>query len=149
MRIRNVHERELPPTSLLLGTLIDGLASPCDRLWPCGDWPAMCFDRPLTVGVDDGDGPIRYSVEAYEPGRLVRFHFNAPRGLEGRHHFEVTAARLVFRPLHDALLEDARDRAERARNREPARPARWSRRVQLLRRLLGRPRSRPLVRSTR
>jgi hypothetical protein len=44
---------------------------------------------------------------------------------------------LVIRPLHDALLEDALDKAERAYpcDSEPKRSARWSFRVRVLRAL--------------
>ncbi|MEM1418366.1 MAG: SRPBCC family protein, partial [Myxococcota bacterium] len=45
---------------------------------------------------------------------------------------------LVVRPLHDALIEDAFDNAERALTGDVARPARWSLRVRLLRRVLDR-----------
>jgi hypothetical protein len=40
---------------------------------------------------------------------------------------------LVFRPLHDALIEDSLDRAEHAVTGIVARPARWSGTVRQLR----------------
>jgi hypothetical protein len=115
----------------------------------------MRFDRPLAIGARGGHGPIRYDVDAYEPGRSVRFRFTAPRGFEGFHAYEVDeragrtilrhvlemrasgAARatwpLVFRPLHDALIEDSLDRAEHAVTGGVARPAHWSAYVRFLR----------------
>jgi hypothetical protein len=45
---------------------------------------------------------------------------------------------LVFRPLHDAVLEDALDDAERHVTGRVERPARWSIYVRVLRRLLRR-----------
>ncbi|AZS71029.1 hypothetical protein DDE74_08815 [Streptomyces lydicus] len=42
-----------------------------------------------------------------------------------------------LRPLHDAAPEDSLDRAERACTGTVARPARWSRYVRMLRRLIG------------
>ena len=45
---------------------------------------------------------------------------------------------LVIRPLHDALLEDALDRAEHAMNPAFAGSARWSPWVRLLRSVLNR-----------
>ncbi|MGW9373321.1 hypothetical protein ACWGVR_25240 [Streptomyces xanthophaeus] len=42
---------------------------------------------------------------------------------------------LVWRPLHDACLEDSLDRAELARTGAVARPARWSPYVRFLRTL--------------
>lgn len=159
MPIRNAHERTLPAPAERVGALLDGLASPEDALWPRHDWPPMRFDRPLQVGAVGGHGPIRYTVEEYEPGRQVRFRFTAPRGFHGTHGLEVEpvdpdhtrlrhvlemrptgAARvswpLVYRPLHDALLEDALDRAERAvGGAAPPRPrSHW---VRLLRWALG------------
>lgn len=116
----------------------------------------MRLDRPLQVGAAGGHGPIRYEVEAYEPGRIVRFRLHAPRGFDGFHEFEIVAtgaqqtrlrhvlemtahgpARItwpiVFRPLHDALVEDCLDGAARAVGEPPAsRP--WSLWVRILRR---------------
>jgi hypothetical protein len=89
----------------------------------------MLFDRSLGIGAAGGHGPIRYVVEEFLPGQRVKFRFTGPRGFHGHHWFEVlpkggrgTVLRhtidmelrgvalvswpLVFRPLHDALLED-------------------------------------------
>ncbi len=98
----------------------------------------------------------------YEPGRLVRFRFTSPPGFNGHHEFVLERAAeagpgavrlrhvlmmtpvdnarltwpLVWKPLHDALIEDALDRAEAAvTGRAPA-PRAWSPYVRLLRRLL-------------
>ena len=160
MRIDNTHRRRLaaPPESV--GVLLDGLASPDDRLWPHDAWPAMRFDRPLQAGAVGGHGPIRYTVEEHRPGRSVVFRFAGPPGLSGTHRFEIAADGdgalmthvidgtasprftpawvLWYRPLHDALLEDAFDRAEAACTGAVARPARWSWWVRVLRRTLGR-----------
>jgi hypothetical protein len=115
----------------------------------------MRFDRALSVGAVGGHGPIRYVIEAYEPSRRICFRFTAPRGFDGTHAFEVREAGgrvrlehvllmqttgparltwpLVFRPLHDALLEDALDRAERTLTGAVRTPARWSPYVRALR----------------
>ncbi|MBL8669140.1 MAG: SRPBCC family protein [Alphaproteobacteria bacterium] len=166
MRISNVHRRDIAAPHVAVGALIDGLASPRDALWPRDRWPAVRFDRPLGVGAVGGHGPVSYAVEAYEPGRWIVFRFT-PAGrfsriLDGTHALDVEAvdaattrlwhriearARridlpfwwLVVEPLHDALIEDAFDRAERAATGRLDRPARWSPWVRLLRRLLGRP----------
>lgn len=153
-----------PPDARRVGReLIDKLASRDDVLWPRDRWPAMRFDRPLSVGAAGGHGPIRYFVETYEPGRSVRFRFTAPRGFVGTHELDVDetaagsvrvrhvismgtkgAARLtwplLFRPLHDALMEDALDRAEGHCTKSPVARKSWGLRVRLLRRaakLLG------------
>ncbi len=158
MPVRNIHERLLHVSAAEAGALVDGLGSSRDPLWPRQRWPAMRFDRPLAVGAVGGHGPIRYVVEAYKPGRLVRFRFTRPAGFRGTHAFLVTpegaaGARLrhellmrteglarltwplVFRPLHDALVEDVLDRAALATGQAPAaRP--WSPWVRFLRLLL-------------
>jgi hypothetical protein len=95
----------------------------------------MRFDRGLAVGAIGGHGPIRYTVDAYDPGRSVRFRFTGPPGFDGHHGYEIeevgsgearirhvlemkTSGRallawpLVYRPLHDALMEDSLDRAQ-------------------------------------
>lgn len=159
MDVHNVHERLLPVTEREAGALIDGLASDDDRLWPHGSWPPMVFDRPLGPGAAGGHGPIRYSVAAYVPATWVRFAFSGPRGFHGFHEYAVLpagdghtvlrhtlsmAARgpaaltwpLLWRPLHDACLEDSLDRAELACAGSVARPARWSPYVRLLRALV-------------
>ena len=158
MKIRNVHERAFTAPIDEVGALLDSLSSRSDRLWP-GQWPPMRFDRPLRVGAVGGHGPIRYEVEEYSAGRLLRFRFTSPEGFHGSHRFGVTAlpsgesrlrhvlemeargsARiswpLVFRPLHDALLEDSLDRAEASLGRDAAQASQWSWYVRLLRWIL-------------
>jgi hypothetical protein len=157
--VRNVHERIIHTSSLSqVGGLIDQLASRNDLLWPSERWPPMRFDRPLGVGATGGHGPIRYTVEDYEPGRSIRFRFTAPRGFDGTHALEVEeielgkvrlrhtlvmqlkgAARLswplMFRWLHDALIEDALDCAESYAASVPLKQREFSLRVKILRRL--------------
>ncbi|HVS03795.1 MAG TPA: SRPBCC family protein [Thermoanaerobaculia bacterium] len=158
MRVTNVHARRLPAAAAAVGPLLDSLATDEDRFWPHDRWPAMRLAGGLAPGAAGGHGPIRYLVEEYAPGARVRFRFTAPRGFHGHHRLEVEAlgpqetllrhvlemeadgrARLswplVFRPLHDALLEDALDRAERALGGDPPQ-RRWSPWVRLLRRAL-------------
>jgi len=169
MRIKNVHERPLPMDEAAAAALLDSISSDDDRLWPARDWPAMRFDRPLAVGAKGGHGPIRYEVVKYEPGRRVVFAFDPrgpeTRGFDGTHTFELIAERgrvrlrhaidmetslgaalrwyLVIEPLHDALVEDAFDRAEGVKR------GKWSWRVRALRWWMKRshtePRERPAV----
>ncbi len=167
VNVLNIHERELPASPQQVGALIDSLSSRDDALWPRASWPRMAFDRPLSVGAVGGHGPVRYVVQAYEPGRSIRFAFTGPRGFDGHHRLEIvrpTAQRcvlrhtidmtthgaavitwpLVFRPLHDALLEDALAVAQAALGQTPVvRP--WSLWVKALRRLLVRGRNSPQV----
>ncbi len=123
----------------------------------------MCLDAPLGVGATGGHGGVRYRVVAYVPGKRVVFEFlpqGLTRGLVGTHWFEVIPVdggatlrhviearcaglpalrwRAVIEPLHDALLEDALDRAERHVLGRLERSARWSAWVRLLAFLLER-----------
>lgn len=56
MAVYNVHERLLPVEQAEVASLVDGLASDNDGLWPHGLWPAIRFDRPLGVGAVGGHG---------------------------------------------------------------------------------------------
>jgi hypothetical protein len=155
MRILNIHERTLDASADRVGRLIDGLSSNDDRLWPGDRWPPMRFDRPLGVGASGGHGPIRYEVESYTPGRKIQFRFLKPEGFVGVHRFEIESVSpdrtilrhtiemnaggktwlawlLVIRPLHDALLEDALDRAEQFTGKQLP-PRKMSSRVRFLR----------------
>lgn len=134
MKVLNIHERMLNALQKKAGAIIDSLASDNDLLWPNHSWPRMEFDRPLAVDATGGHGPIRYFVEAYTPGWSIRFRFIGPKGFEGYHGYEVIPAGdkailrhilemqtrglaiiswpLVFRPMHDALMEDSLAQAE-------------------------------------
>ncbi|SHM21102.1 DUF2867 domain-containing protein [Cryptosporangium aurantiacum] len=154
--MRNVHARELPVPPSAVALLIDGLSGPDDQLWPAG-WPPLRFDGPLGAGASGGHGPIRYSVTEYEPGRRVRCAFSPTLGVRGYHEFradpvaddrvrlvhEIDATLggrmrvlwpLAIRWLHDALIEDALDNAERVTTGAVVNPNRWSPWVRLLRR---------------
>ncbi|GIJ43918.1 hypothetical protein Val02_08040 [Virgisporangium aliadipatigenens] len=164
--MRNTHHREFAVPAPVLGALLDGLPQ---RLWPGDRWPPSRLDDGLAVGSRDRHGPIRYTVVEYEPGRRLRFAFDPTIGLDGFHEFrveEVGAGRsrlvhdmggrlhgamvlgwpLAFRWLHDALLRDLLDNAERAATGAVRRPARWSPYVRLLRSLASR--RRPAVART-
>ena len=135
MQVRNVHEHRISAPATLVGALIDTLASKGDQLWPSHKWPPMKFDKDLKVGAKGGHGPIRYFIQSYEPGKSIHFQFTSPKGFNGYHSFcvEQSGPRavlrhvlemktsglaflswpLIFRPLHDALIEDSLDKAER------------------------------------
>lgn len=120
----------------------------------------MRLDAPLGVGARGGHGPVRYAVEACEPGRGVSFRIERPPCLKGaRHGFEVIGTAenacvlrhvlelelagrawlswpLVWRPLHDACVEDALAGAQLALGVTPViKP--WSLWVRLLRFLVS------------
>jgi len=161
MKIHNIHERSMTCTSTVVSELLDGLSKPNDRLWPGDRWPAMKLDSSLRVGSAGGHGPVRYRVSEYVPGLKVAFRFDDSglvAGLDGRHWFEVipngeqTVLRHVIEakcdlrtwlfwiavvaPLHDALLEDALDRAERAVNPSSRASSGWSVWVRFIRFLI-------------
>jgi hypothetical protein len=156
--IQNVHRRVLRAPAGHAGALLDTLSGPDDRLWPARSWPPMRLDGALAPGATGGHGPIHYTLEEYRPGRSVRFRFVPPTGVDGTHELSVIpvdahrvelrhsmvvsptgamrlAWPLAFRWLHDALLEDLLDNAERELTGTVARPARWSPYVRLLRTL--------------
>lgn len=157
--VRNVHERILPDVEQAKA-LIDSLASEGDALWPTAAWPRMAFDRPLAVGAVGGHGPIRYFVEAYEPGNSIKFRFTGPKGFHGWHCYEMRPAEqgllclrhtlemttsgwavlswpMAFRPLHDALIKDSLARAQAALGQPPT-ILPWSLWVRFLRWTLSR-----------
>lgn len=162
VRIVNRHVRTFDRHSSDLARYIDLLGSAEDRMWPAARWPAMVVKAGLTTGAAGGHGPIRYVVERYEPGRSVMFRFTRPHGWRGTHRFliedlpdgrarfshelrmEAWGASLfqwliVFRPLHDTVIEEAFDRVA-VDFGEPIQAPPWSRRVRLLRWVLARSR---------
>jgi hypothetical protein len=162
--VLNVHERRLPVPTETAGRIPDSLASADDLLWPREKWPPMVLDRGLAPGSRGGHGLIRYEVSEYVPGRRVEFEFGPMAGrlrtFRGRHYFEVLARceqsilrhtidvdtdfatwtrwKLLIEPLHDALLEDAFDKAERKAGMPAPHRSVWSLRVHLLRWLVRR-----------
>jgi hypothetical protein len=131
MKIVNVHQRLLHASPERVAALIATLGQPNDQLWPRTGFPRMVLDGPLAVGAKGGHGPIRYTVEACEPG-FVAFRFRSAKGwhafevLEGTAHHCVLEHRmelevsglallrwlLVIRPLHDACLEELLSQAQ-------------------------------------
>ena len=163
--VTNVHVRDLHTSFSLAGTLLDSLSSKDDKLWPYDRWSPMKFDRPLGIGAVGGHGMIRYVVEEYRTGHFVSFRFTEPQGFIGTHAFDLQefspgvvrirhvirmklkgAARiwwpLVIRWLHDALIEDAFDKAEAYISSQAIKQGTLSLRVRLLRRLFKRRRTR-------
>jgi hypothetical protein len=159
MEVRNIHERELETDPVQVGALIDSLASRGDRLWPKHVWPRMEFDRSLGAGAKGGHGPLRYFVEEYTPGRSIKFRFTGPKGFDGFHGYEIVSGPkqpvvlrhtlrmntyglgrlswpLVFRPMHDALIEDSLTTAQVSLGLPPKIHA-WSLWVKILRWVLS------------
>lgn len=167
IKIVSLHERGFKIEADAVGSILDTLSGPEDQLWPRKNWPPMLFDRGLAPGAKGGHGVVRYEVEEYTPRRRAVFRFDGTgltADFDGRHYFEVIPRneriilrhvidaegdfrtwlkwKFVIEPLHDALLEDALDRAEMALSGILAKPARWSARVKILRRILAKKRPR-------
>lgn len=158
MKVLNIHQRTIPLPVARVSPLLDSLSSDNDKLWPHSLWPRMKFDRPLKVGARGGHGPIRYAVDAYTPGSSVKFQFTGPSGFIGYHGFTITLSDsgcilrhtlemttsglatltwpLIYRPLHDALIEDCLAMAQITLGQRPGIHP-WSLRVKLLRFLLS------------
>jgi hypothetical protein len=136
VKIRNVHERTLEAREEEIARVVASLSSERDQLWPAERWPRMRLQPGLEPGARGGHGPIRYMVEEVTPRRVV-FRLTPPlsgfaAGLQGSHRFEIQGNTLrhvlegeahglmllrwllVVRPLHDALVEDAFDQAEKS-----------------------------------
>ena len=134
--MQNIHERKISTSLMEVAVLLDSLASTSDRFWPHETWPPMKFNKPMQVGAKGGHGPIRYWVKSYQPGNSVYFEFTSPTGFNGYHGFELKSGDsgntiirhilemkttgtallswpMIFRPLHDALIEDSFDKVER------------------------------------
>lgn len=159
--VRNEHERVIEAPATAVGALFDRLSAADDPIFPTPAWDPMAFDGPLAVGASGGHGPVRYRVAEYEPGHRVRFDLTEPdngfheisveplgeRHCRVRHVLETAPRGLdrllwptVVRPLHDTIVEEVFDNAERAAAGRCAHPTRWSRRVRLLHALdWGRP----------
>ena len=154
--MRNVHERHVTVPAEQVGAVLETLATDHDQLWPGATWAPMVLDRGLEPGSRGGHDGIRYTVTAHEPGRRVEFTFDRSTGISGTHAMSVVDVGdgtsllrhvlegrahgpmvllwpLVVRWAHDALVEDAFDRAEAALRVGPTVPAQWSSWVRLLR----------------
>ncbi|MEV0129846.1 SRPBCC family protein [Dactylosporangium sp. NPDC050688] len=157
--MRNVQRRTIDAPMDRLGALLDRVAAPDGPLWPAPAWPPMRFDRPLGPGATGGHGMIRYTVVEHVPGRLLRCRFDPAIGVVGEHELRLEPAGrgtalvhvidgrltggmrlwwpLAVRWLHEALLQDLLDNAERAATGTVRRPARWSWWVRLMRRAVA------------
>ena len=157
--MRNVLSRPLPVPAAEAATVLAGFADPATSVWPSRTWPRLRLDAALSPSSSGGHGPIRYAVEEYLPGSRLRFRFDPSCGAVGTHELRVEPAGpdscllvhdirartrgpmlllwpLAIRWLHEALVTDLLDNAERRLTGSLAEPpVRWSPWVRLLRRL--------------
>ncbi|MEM7711988.1 MAG: hypothetical protein AAF349_00090 [Cyanobacteria bacterium P01_A01_bin.68] len=135
MKVLNVHKRIINQPKQKVVDLVSTLSKENDSIWLKNRWPKMKFQGGIQVGANGGHGPIRYSVEKYDPGEIIQFRFSKPSGFHGIHKFEISKIdygktaiihtiemktvgkgtlfwALGIRSLHNALIEDAFDQLE-------------------------------------
>jgi hypothetical protein len=135
MKVLNIHRRTLNYPKSKVTELLKTLSTENDKIWPNENWPEMKFKNGIQVGAKGGHGPIRYTVEKYNPQEIIQFRFSKPTGFIGVHKFEINELgnekteiihtidmntkgkgiliwAFVIRPLHNALIEDGFDKLE-------------------------------------
>jgi hypothetical protein len=159
LKVTNIHSRTLPKSMAEVSRLLETLATDSDALWPKEKWHPMRFKEGVRVGSRGGHGPIRYSVKEIVPGKGIEFQFEKPSGFHGVHGFileeqtesttllshyirmkttgkSILSWGLVYRPLHNALIEDCLTKAERSLELESKRK-KWNLWVRFLRKILS------------
>ncbi|CAM1347405.1 hypothetical protein [Tenacibaculum crassostreae] len=135
MKVVNIHHRTYNVSLDKITDLFYTLSNTNDKVWPIEKWPRMTFKDGIKVGAAGGHGPIRYTVEQYDPEKLIQFRFAKSLGFIGTHRFEIKKVQntqtqvmhtiemntkgirtliwlLAIRSLHNALLEDCLDKIE-------------------------------------
>ena len=158
MKVINIHKRDLNQPKAKIADLFKTLASDNDMMLATDKWPRMKLDQGLQLGSKGGHGPIRYTVQAYQPGDFIQFVFTQPKDFNGFHRFEImelgeartrikhtidmrTSGKailswaLAIRWLHDAYIEDAFDKVENHFTTEK-KESRWNWWVRFLRKAL-------------
>ncbi len=158
MKILNIHKRILNEPKENITELLATLSTENDRIWPKEKWPAMRFKSGIGLGAKGGHGPIRYTVEKYDPQSLIQFRFSSPKEFNGIHKFEICELsstqtkikhtidmkaigkgtliwNLAVRSLHNALIEDAFDKLENNFLHEP-KITEWNSWVKCLRKIM-------------
>ena len=156
----SLHQRSLPCTQSAVGRLLAGFDTPGSPLWPEAVWPRDRFEGPMREGSVGGHGATRYRLEHYLPDQEAVFRFIAPQGYQGVHGFRIQALEdgrtclshftclrlslyhrlmwhLLVRWVHDALIGDLLDGAERHLCGGVRHKRRWKWRVHLIRHALG------------
>lgn len=135
MKVLNIHKRTLNQPIDKVAELLKTLSTENDRIWPKEKWPEMKFKEGIKIGAIGGHGPIRYSIEKYNPNELIQFRFSKPNGFNGIHKFEINELSdqkteikhtidmntegkgtliwfFAICSLHNALIEDGFDKLE-------------------------------------
>lgn len=135
MQVLNTHIRIIDIPTEEIVSIFETLSTKNDKVWPLEKWPAMKFNEGIQTGAKGGHGPIKYSVEIYNPRKIIQFRFSRPKGFVGIHKFEIKELTnkkteishtikmkmslggsfvwfLGVRALHNALIEDCFDKVE-------------------------------------
>ena len=159
MKVRNIHCRLINAPMTEVGNLLLTLATEEDLLWPIANWPPMRFKSGVVIGSRGGHGPIRYFIDTIIPGESIEFQFEKPEGFNGVHGFKLeardsdttllthyiemkTSGKAIFswwflyRPLHNALIEDCLTNAEVNLGLEET-AKKWNLWVRFLRKILS------------
>jgi hypothetical protein len=135
LKVLNIHKRILKQPKSEVTELLKTLSTENDKIWPTEKWPKMRFKEGIQIGANGGHGPIKYSVEKYNPNEIIQFRFSKPNGFNGIHKFEIKeidgnlteikhtiemntkgtgTLKWIFgiRSLHNALIEDGFDKLE-------------------------------------
>ena len=158
MKVLNIHKRTIHQPKSKVSELLKTLSTENDLIWPKENWPEMKFKDGIQVGAKGGHGPIRYTVEKYDPNEIIQFRFSKPIGFNGIHKFEIRELSdkqtelkhtidmntegkatlkwlFVIRSLHNALLEDGFDKLENIFSNEK-RHSEWNIWVKMIRKQL-------------
>jgi hypothetical protein len=143
-----------------LNAIIDTFADDDSILWPVEVWPRDRFESKLALNACGGHGGTRYSVAEYVPGHFLKFEFTFPKSYHGFHSFRLTQVKnqqwllehntfiktnvwkwflwvMLISPVHNALIQDAFDKAEKYASTNLLFLSKWPLRVYFIRHLLG------------
>lgn len=155
MWVLNIHKRTIYQPKTKVVELLLTLATENDKIWPTANWPAIKFKEGIKIGSKGGHGPIRYTIEKYDPNEIIQFRFSKPDDFIGIHKFEIKELGekkteishtidmnvkgkgmltwfLGIRSLHNALIEDAFDKFENNFS-EKQKSTKWNFWVRILR----------------
>ncbi len=158
MQIINIHRRQIAKPRNEVANLMLSLATENDQVWPHELWVPIRFQTDLEVGAQGGHGPIKYTIDHYQPDEKISFVFTSPVWLKGYHQILLTDSGvgcqleheivaqadfvkylvwlLIIRPIHNAVIEDCFTKVERSLGLTPQ-VIEWTWWVKLLRRLKG------------
>ena len=158
MKVINIHKRTINQPISKVARLMKTLSYKNDSVWPIEKWFPMKFKEGIKVGAKGGHGPIRYSVEVYNPNKLIQFRFSNPKGFNGIHKFELKELKdqkteiihtidmntkgkgtliwlFAIHSLHNALIEDGFDRMENILS-TASKKTEWNLWVKIIRKLI-------------